>query len=131
MPKILFAEDGPTVMDLSAALFDDPNTDLDVVTDGRSALDRLNANPKAYDLVILGLDLPEIDGLGCVAYIKKMFRRIPVLVLSNGEQEDAITELAGLGIRKQHIIEKPIDRQIFAIRVREALSQIPPLPQIP
>jgi len=118
-------------MDLSAALFDDPNTDLDVVTDGRSALDRLNANPKAYDLVILGLDLPEIDGLGCVAYIKKMFRRIPVLVLSNGEQEDAITELAGLGIRKQHIIEKPIDRQIFAIRVREALSQIPPLPQIP
>ena len=122
MSRILFAEDGPTAMDLAGGLFDDPDLELDVVTDGRSALDRLTGAPSAYDLVILGYDLPEIGGPGCIAFLRKMFRRLPILVLSETLQEAHLKELADLGVRRSEILEKPTDRERFAAWVREALS---------
>ena len=80
MPKVLLAEDGPITMSLGASLFDDPSIELDVVTDGRSALDRLAEAPKDYDLIVLGLDLPEISGTECIAFIQKMLPRMTILV---------------------------------------------------
>ena len=122
MPRILFAEDGLTAMELAGSLFDDPGLELDVVTDGRSALDRLAEAPKAYDLVILGYDLPEVAGPDCIAFLRKMFRRLPILVLSETLQEARLKELADLGVRPSEILEKPADRERFAAWVREALS---------
>ena len=46
MPHILLAEDGPTAMDLAGGLLDAPDLTFDVVTDGRSLLDQVNARPQ-------------------------------------------------------------------------------------
>ncbi len=125
MPRILFAEDGLTVMSLSGGLFEDASIVLDVVTDGRSALDRLNAEPSAYDLVILGDDLPEISGFDCAAFIQKMYRRLPVLMLANRLDDDRMRHLSQVGIRKQHVMLKPTDQTSFAAWVHQALSEAP------
>ena len=125
MPRILFAEDGPTAMDLAGGLFDDPDIELDVVTDGRSALDRLNAAPKAYDLVVLGYDLSEISGPDCITFIRQVHRRLPVLVLSETLGEATVQNLADLGVRRKHILQKPTTREAFAGWVQAALAEIP------
>ena len=123
MPKILLAEDGLTAMNLAGGLFDDSTVELDVVTDGRSALERVNGIAGAYDLVILGYDLREISGPECIAFLRGMYRRLPVLVLSDIADEGRLDELTRLGIRRGRVLGKPTDPETFAAWVRKALSE--------
>ena len=110
-------------MSLAGALFDDPDLKLDVVTNGRSALDHLTRAPKAYDLVILGHGLSEIIALECIAFIQKLFRRLPILILTHTTEAERLSELAALGIRRAHILKKPTDPKTFAAWVQNALSE--------
>lgn len=110
-------------MDLAGALFDDPELEIDVVTDGRSVLDRLALAPRAYDLVVLGYNLPEISGADCIRFIRKMFARLPILVLSDVADEARLKALATLGVRRQHILQKPAEPAAFAARVQQALQE--------
>ncbi len=122
LPRILLAEDGPTAMTLAVGLFDHRNVELDVVTDGRSALETLAENPRAYALVILAYDLPEISGLDCIRFIRKMLARLPMLVLIETPGPDRLEELAGLGISHGHILEKPATPESLAARVGKMLN---------
>ena len=121
MPRILLAEDGPTAMTLAGGLFDHQNVELDVVTDGRSALETLAASPKAYALVILAYDLPEISGPDCIRFIRKMLARLPILVLIENPVPERLQELADLGISRGHIMEKPATPISLAVRVGKLL----------
>lgn len=122
MPRILLAEDGPTAMTLAGGLFDHRDVELDVVTDGRSALETLAANPKGYALVILAYELPEISGVDCIRFIRKMFARLPVLVLLDTPDQARVNELAELGISRGHILEKPATPESLAVRVGNLIS---------
>ena len=124
MSRILLAEDGPTAIDLAGALFDIPGLELDVVTNGRSALDRLTRAPRAYALVVLSHTLPQISGPECIAFIRRMFPRLPILVLSDTTDANRLDELARLGIRRGYVLQKPTDRKTFAAWVRNALKEL-------
>ena len=104
-------------MALAGGLFDHGNVELDVVTDGRSVLETLAANPKGFALVSLAYDLPEISGVDCVRFIRKMFARLPVLVLMDTPDQERVSELAGLGISRGRILEKPTTPESLAVRV--------------
>ena len=121
MPRILLAEDGPTAMTLAGGLFDHRNVELDVVTDGRSALETLAANPRAYALVILAYDLPEISGPDCIRFIRKMLARLPLLVLIENPALEHLDELAAQGITGGQILEKPATPESLADRVGKML----------
>ena len=121
MPRILLAEDGPTAMTLAGGLFDHRNVELDVVTDGRSALETLAANPKAYALVILAYDLPEITGPDCIRFIRKMLARLPLLVLIENPAPEHLAELAAQGVSGGQILEKPATPESLADRVGKIL----------
>lgn len=108
-------------MTLAGGLFDHRNVELDVVTDGRSALETLAANPRAYALVILAYDLPEISGPDCIRFIKKMLARLPLLVLIENPAPEHLEELAGQGISGRQILEKPATPESLADRVGEML----------
>jgi len=123
--KILFAEDGPNVMRLSGSLLDDPGLELDAVTDGRSFLQHLSDSPKDYDLVVLGFDLPEISGTECINFVRRMFIRMPVLVVSDSMDQERIEALAELGVRKKHTLKKSSSAEEFGMWVRQALSELP------
>ncbi len=117
MPRILLAEDGPTAMTLAGGLFDHRDVELDVVTDGRSALERLAENPKGYALVILAYELPEISGVDCIRFIRRMFARLPVLVLLDTPDQERVSELADLDISRGQILVKPATPESLAVRV--------------
>ena len=109
-------------MTLAGGLFDHQNVELDVVTDGRSALETLAANPKAYALVILAYDLPEIGGLDCIRFIRKMLARLPILVLIENPVPERLKELADLGISCGNVLEKPATPISLAVRVGKLIG---------
>lgn len=108
-------------MTLAGGLFDHRNVELDVVTDGRSALETLAANPRAYALVILAYDLPEISGPDCIRFIRKMLARLPLLVLIDNPAPEHLEELAAQGISGGQILEKPATPKSLADRVGKML----------
>lgn len=128
MPRILFAESGPTVMQLSGELLGNDNLTLDVATNGRQALDLINAEPSGYQLVILGEDLPDVSGPECATYLRKMYRRLPVLMLAENLTDDRRKEFGLAGFRPKHLLEKPTDPQTFAQWVYHTLSESPRRP---
>ncbi len=109
-------------MALAGGLFDHRTVELDVVTDGRSALETLAENPRAYALAILAYDLPEISGPDCIRFIRKMLARLPLLVLIETPGPECLEELAGLGISCGHILEKPTTPEFLAARVGKLLN---------
>ena len=104
-------------MTLAGGLFDHRDVELDVVTDGRSALERLAENPKGYALVILAYELPEISGVDCIRFIRRMFARLPVLVLLDTPDQERVSELADLDISRGQILVKPATPESLAVRV--------------
>ncbi len=123
MPRILFADDSLTIMKLSGALLDDPDLILDTATDGRSALNRVSDLAGKYDLVVLGYEIPETPATECVRFLRRMFRRLPVLVLTDTADQAQLDELVEIGVSKDRILSPNSGPETFAAWVREALAR--------
>ena len=109
--QAILAEDGVMAMKLGGVLLDQENLNLQVVSDGRGLLGRLNDAPNFFHAVIMNFDLPEIGGSECLTFIKRFHQRITVLVLSDSVEADRLDELEQLGVRKRHVMDrgKPVE----------------------
>jgi two-component system OmpR family response regulator len=78
--KLLLAEDEQRLADRLAAAFGEAGYAVDVATDGEHA-DFL-ADTERYDIVVLDLGLPKVDGLTLLRRWRSSGNRTPVLVLT-------------------------------------------------
>ena len=99
--KILIVEDEnlivkPLEMKLKISGFE-----TGVAYDGQEALDILSK--EKYDLVLLDLMMPKIDGFGVLAEMKKRGDQTPVIVASNLNQMDDISKALELGVNSYYV----------------------------
>lgn len=84
------------------------------VRDGRQAVAALEAN--GFDLVILDLGLPGLDGTEVLKVLRSRGDRVPVLILS---ARDAISDrISGLDMGADDYLTKPCDLDELLARVR-------------
>ena len=121
MAQILLAVDGVISMRLGASLFDDTDLELDAVTDGRTALERLTQAPNFYDLVVMDYDLPEISCVECLRFVGQMLNRLPTIVLSEDLGDARLEELGGLGVASPFVVSRTVSPDAFAEHVKNAL----------
>ena len=89
------------------------------VTDGRQALERIGNNE--YDLVILDIMLPYVDGFTVAREIRKTLPQLPVLMLTaRGGIQDRIE---GLEAGADDYVSKPFHLQELLLRVRGMLRR--------
>ncbi|MBR4009329.1 MAG: response regulator transcription factor [Clostridiales bacterium] len=88
MKKILVVEDEPDIRELLASYLRNEGYDVAAAEDGVAALSCFSEDK--FDLVILDIMIPKIDGYGVCEVIKKQ-SDVPVLMLSAlGEEKDLI-----------------------------------------
>ncbi len=106
--KVLVAEDSPITHELLKLLLSQRGHHVDIVTDGRAALEALRKND--YDVALLDFHLPELDGLQVAAAIKKEAhgRKLPRLVAITADVEGLLSN-AGNCENFDNIIPKPLD----------------------
>lgn len=88
MTKILVAEDGATQAAQIRGLLEEANYEVDVVANGKEALQRLRSNA-APDLVLTDMVMPVMDGLQLVRAIRVHYSDIPVILMTS-QGTDAI-----------------------------------------
>ncbi|MGH8904958.1 MAG: response regulator transcription factor [Egibacteraceae bacterium] len=117
-PRILVVEDDPTVAEVVARYLERDGCRIEVVTDGRVALARLEAAPP--DLVILDVMLPGLDGFEVCRRLRE-HSRIPVIMLT--ARAEAVERINGLELGADDYVVKPFSPRELAARVKAVLRR--------
>jgi len=112
--KLLLVEDEQRLADRLAATFGDAGYAVDVAGDGEQA-DFL-AHTERYDIVVLDLGLPKIDGLTLLRRWRSAGNRTPVLVLTaRGSWHEKVQGIDG---GADDYVSKPFQMEEVLARVR-------------
>jgi excisionase family DNA binding protein len=95
-PRILVVDDESSIRDLLAKTLALAEYDVDTAPDGRSALERLRMYP--YDLLIVDLKMPGIDGLAVIREAKRLKADLPVIIITGYSTESAAIDAVNLGV---------------------------------
>jgi DNA-binding response OmpR family regulator len=121
MSRILIVEDEQHIADGLRFNLVAEQHDVEVVETGEAALAHLSAHPSRFELVILDVMLPGIDGFGVVAGLRRAGQFVPVLMLTaRGRPEDV---LRGFESGADDYLPKPFELPILMARVQGLLRR--------
>ncbi|HEV2755160.1 MAG TPA: HD domain-containing phosphohydrolase [Actinomycetota bacterium] len=116
-PRILVVDDEPAnVVLLQKLLRRAGYADVDASTDGAAAVGALREHD--YDLLLLDLHMPQLDGFGVMAAMKDLVdpsEYLPILVLTADVTRETKTRALSLGARD--FVTKPFDHDEVLLRV--------------
>jgi len=117
--RILIVEDDPVLADGLTRTLRASDYAVDCAGDGAEADHVLAA--QHYDLVILDLGLPRLDGFEVLRRLRRRGSRVPVLVLT---AHDALEErVKGLDLGADDYLTKPFDLPELEARVRALIRR--------
>ncbi|HET9346466.1 MAG TPA: response regulator transcription factor [Candidatus Limnocylindrales bacterium] len=116
--RILLVEDDPSIREITALGLRGAGFQVDVAADGQAGLDRFRAAP--YDLVLLDVMLPRLDGLEVCRAIRRS-STVPVVMLT--ARADTIDVVVGLEAGADDYVRKPFEVPELVARVRAAIRR--------
>jgi len=117
--RILLVEDDPMIGEVVLDALRAEHYATDWVKDGQMAETALSTT--AYDLVLLDLGLPRLDGLSVLRALRARRQRMPVLIAT---ARDAVADrVAGLDAGADDYIVKPYDLDELLARIRALLRR--------
>jgi two-component system nitrogen regulation response regulator NtrX len=119
MPSILIVDDEPGVRSALTGVLRDEGYDVESVETGEACLDRLAT--QTYDVVVLDIWLPGIDGLATLARMRERQNDAQVVIISgHGNVESAVRAIK---MGAFDFVEKPLSLEKTVLVVRNALRQ--------
>ena len=118
MSRILIVEDEVAIADLEKDYLELSGFEVEIENDGRSGLNR--ALNEEFDLFILDLMLPEVDGFEICRQIREK-KNTPILMVS--AKKDDIDKIRGLGLGADDYVAKPFSPSELVARVKAHLAR--------
>lgn len=112
--RILLAEDERSMSRALTAILTKNNYSVDAVYDGQDALDYIKSGD--YDMAILDVMMPKLDGFEVLRQIRAEGIRMPVMMLTAKSQVDDKVE--GLDLGANDYLTKPFDSKELLARLR-------------
>jgi excisionase family DNA binding protein len=95
-PHVLVVDDEASIRDLLSQTLALAEYDVDVASDGRSALERLRL--QHYDLLIADLKMPGVDGLSMIREARRYRLDLPVIIITGFSSESSAIDAINLGV---------------------------------
>lgn len=118
MSRILIVEDEVAIADLEKDYLELSGFEVEIENDGKSGLER--ALNEDFDLFILDLMLPEVDGFEICKQIREK-KNTPILMVS--AKKDDIDKIRGLGLGADDYVTKPFSPSELVARVKAHLAR--------
>ena len=124
--RVLLVEDDPSIRELTALGLENGGFRVTPTADGRDALLHFRREP--FDLVILDLMLPTLDGYEVCREIRKT-SQVPIVMLS--ARSDTVDVVVGLELGADDYVTKPFQMQELLARARAAVRRGAAVPAEP
>lgn len=118
MSRILIIEDDREIAEIERDYLELDGIEADISGDGVSGLEK--ALSGGYDLILLDLMLPGLDGFSVCRRLREKLD-IPILMVTARTQD--VDKIRGLGFGADDYIEKPFSPAVLVARVKANLSQ--------
>lgn len=119
--KILVIDDNPEVVE---EILPSYGYEITVATDGQKGLDILEKNSKDFDLVLLDVLMPNMNGWDVLRKIRedKKLKNIPVIMMTALDSE--IDQVAGLKVGADDYITKPFQVPMLLARIEALMRRV-------
>ncbi|MCR5249473.1 MAG: response regulator transcription factor [Lachnospiraceae bacterium] len=118
MQRILIVDDEPDIQELLAAYLQDAGYETATAGDGVEALSLFQK--EQFDLILLDLMMPKIDGFGVCELIRKE-SDIPVIMLT--AMSDEANQLKGFELNIDDYVTKPFSMPVLLQKIRAVLRR--------
>jgi signal transduction histidine kinase/CheY-like chemotaxis protein/integral membrane sensor domain MASE1 len=106
--RILLVEDNPINQLVAQSMLSHAGALIDAVDNGRAALERLRGDAHRYDLVLMDVQMPEMDGFEATTRIRGELKlALPILAMTAGVMPSEREQCIASGMND--FIAKPID----------------------
>jgi DNA-binding response OmpR family regulator len=126
MPRILTVDDSRTVRMILTKQVSELGFEIDEAEDGEQGL--LKLEEATYDLVLLDVTMPVLDGPGMLARMREAGNKTPVLMLTSESKRTIVAQLMKLGI--DDYILKPFKNDELKRKILKALKLNTDLPVV-
>ncbi|MDP4248427.1 MAG: PAS domain S-box protein, partial [Bacteroidota bacterium] len=116
--RILLAEDNAFNANIARRFITGWGAEMDVVLDGQQALEF--ALRKKYDLILMDMQMPVLDGFACSRAIRKHLPDIPIIAVTASPKNEIIGEIMACGMND--FVSKPFKPNELRSKILEFLA---------
>jgi len=113
--KILLIEDDKTITLLLKKVIKEQNFSLDYAETAKAGINLARVNDSIYDVIILDIMLPDMDGLSVCRQLREDNNKTPILIISARDLTDHKVE--GLQAGADDYLSKPFELKEFIARL--------------
>ncbi|MDH3270613.1 MAG: sigma-54 dependent transcriptional regulator [Gemmatimonadota bacterium] len=119
--RLLIVDDDRTFRLSTAALLRQDGHEVAEAPDGQAAIETLAQ--ERFDLILLDLRMPGLDGIGLVEVLRKWGHDTPILIISGYGTVDTAVDALHTGA--DDFLTKPVEPDVLSARVEELLERRP------
>ena len=124
MPKVLTVDDSRAVRMLVSKNAKEMGLEVDEAEDGQQGLSKVA--DESYDLIVLDVTMPVLDGPGMLKELRERGDKTPVLMLTSESKRSIVASLMKMGI--EDYILKPFKPDELKAKIAKALKMAGPAP---
>lgn len=117
--RLLLAEDNEINSQIAVELLQDKGFIIDTVSNGKNAV--LKANQKNYDIILMDLQMPDMDGFQATKLIRKNDKKTPIIAMTARTMVEERERCFEEGMNDH--ISKPIDPELLFNTIYKWLSE--------
>ena len=114
---ILLVDDVAINRMVAAMILDDTNIRIVPAEDGRQAVDKFKASPERFDLILMDVQMPVLDGLEATKEIRSIGEKgkaVPIISMTAAASNIDITACTAVGMN-DHVLKPIVAEQFFSV----------------
>ncbi len=116
--SVLLVEDNVLNQTIASGLLEDLGASFDIANNGLEAVNKLKENPSKYDLVLMDIQMPIMDGVTATKIIRnELLHTLPIIALTAGVLHSEQQTYLSVGMND--FLPKPIDFDDFGRVIRK------------